>query len=248
MIGGTLDGEPHRIFNASYNGLGRASLFALVREFILHGNKAQIVLIEISGLASTDVNCEMKPYWTLLHDLEQTSVGRCADDARSARLFPPTLYNSELFIRAMYYATLHARTDQDWTNEYEMTPATCRLFTQSGNPTIRGFQPRSADNLRRDVAAFETWMAAKAPNVKVAYVLAPFLTTPAAKRDVMQLAAAANDVFGGRYLNLATALGGDCTAFADSIHLNRQGRARIRAAVLAYARSALPQAPATSHR
>ena len=230
-------GSKATVFNLSYNGLNGASSLALVQEFFLRGNKASAVAIEVSTLGVEGGSCYTKPYWGQMPMLAAANAAACSQDAQTARYLPLTRFDSELFLRALYYATVHARTDQDWADQYRMNSAQCRRYHEHGDASkLRPFVSQDVGMLWRRLAAFQGWMAQHAPGTRIVYVLAPFLSTPATVGDVDTLVAAEDKVFGGNFLDLSKALGGNCDDFADLFHLSAVGRPRIVDPLIAYVR------------
>jgi hypothetical protein len=231
---GGRDARGRLVFNLGYNGLSRQSIFALVQDFFRAGNHAKVVMIEVSGLWSDGSNCELKTYWGALPVLAQASQAGCQEDVKPMRYFPLTRYNSELFLRAVYYLR---RSDQDWADNATPTPGQCALFRGRRDPNLKTVFP-AAGELRDAVATFEAWIAENAPGTRVVYVLAPYLAAAPNRADIQAGAAYSDKSLSRGYLNLSDRLGDDCSALSDVIHLNDKGRAAIAGALSAYAAAA----------
>jgi hypothetical protein len=235
LIAGTLGEANPRIFNLSYNSLGRRSSIALAKQFFASGNKAHYVVFETSALwmFGNTSNCELKTYWRALSLLAREGEERCRDDFWAGRYFPLTIYNTELFLRVAYYALIHRQTDQDWVNGYVMTDAACRHLQRAGDNRVLPPDTSLVSVARADVADLRKWMAMNVPGTKLVFVTAPFFDSPPMSAVVRQYAALTDRILGkGTYLDLGTVLGDDCRLFADSYHIIGAGRAAVRQRIL----------------
>ncbi len=222
-------------FNLSYNGLTSASIFALARDFYRAGNTADTIIVEASGLLVPGANCELKPYWGILPELARASQNACRKDARMARWFPLTRYDTELFQRAVYY--LINRRDQAWANESTMTRAACaRPPAGQMDSFSRKLSIAQIARIRAEITGFRNWLATHHRSARVVFVLAPFFPAPETSGGIAAVRHEIDALLGaGNYLDLTRTTSRDCTLFADTLHLSRAGRDAVRGQVMAYA-------------
>jgi hypothetical protein len=241
LMAGTLEKTNLRVFNFGYNSLGRRSSIALAKQFFASGNRARYVIFETSALWMWgDVaNCELKTYWRALPLLGHEGEERCRGDFLAGRYFPLTIYDTELFLRVIYYALIHRQTDQDWVNGYVMTDATCRHLRTVGDSRVVPPDTSLVSATRADVADLRKWLAENAPGTKLVFVTAPYFDSPPFSAIVHQYIGLTDRILGkGTYLDLGTALGSDCRLFADFYHIIGAGRVAIRQRILDYVRAA----------
>lgn len=225
-------------FNLSFNGLNTGAILALTKDFFQSGNSADVVVLEVSGLLVPGSSCELKTYWSVLSNLAKQGQVDCAFDWRIANLFPLTAFDSELFLRALYYWPGN-RNDQNWANDYLMTAQACRHPPSAGLKAFSNpISPQDAADLRNQLQALKFWLTARDPKIKIALVLAPFFPSPAVAEDIGRIRNNADRVYGkGNYLDLTQSPPNECRQFSDELHVNRDGRAALRGRILDYVRN-----------
>jgi len=233
---GDSPGHSPSVFNLAYNGLSREDTIEWIKTFFRQGNSANTILIETSALYDNQHFCDSKPYWVVYPELRAAQRGACGKDAHSARYFPLTMFNSEQYLRALYYVVWNRHGDQDWADDYEIPD---RLCAQLPLDNVFGFQKLALrlDQAKaaREIAELEAWLANHGHRSRVVFVLAPFLAAPAALAAIADMDRTAASLLGSDgNLSLSTALGDDCRDFADSEHIGPAGRRKVRALILRY--------------
>jgi hypothetical protein len=235
LQGGDLGRSPS-VFNLAYNGLGRESTIEWIKIFFRRGNTANTLLIETSALYDNSSSCDNKPYWALYPELRAASGDGCAQDVTSARYFPLTVFNSEQYLRALYYLLLKPHGDQDWADDYDIPPQLCAHLPLEN---IFGFhklaQQLDVDMVRAEIAELDAWLARNGYRTQLVFVQAPFFAAPRALPAIADMQRVDARVLGGeRYLNLGSALGDACSDFADSEHIDVSGRRKVAAMLFQY--------------
>ncbi|MGA7675422.1 MAG: hypothetical protein WCA78_10315 [Rhizomicrobium sp.] len=225
--------EPPSVFNLAYNGLGRQATLSWIRIFFDKGNTAKTVVIETTAMYGNEAGCDGKPYWALYGNNLAAQRRACAEDAKSASFFPLTMFNSEQYLRALYYFTLHRHGDQNWANEYDIPPTLCgRLPLES----IFIFRRRAAhvdeSIVRHEIADLNWWLVQHGHKTKLVFVLAPLFANQHSLPAISDLEKIDRAMFGRDYISQARDLGANCSDFADSIHVGHKGRAKTTPALL----------------
>jgi hypothetical protein len=228
LLYGNVSGSSPTVINLAYNDLDRESAFEWIKTYFLRGNTASTVVIETSSLYSKQAKCDSKPYWVLYPNLYAAQRASCPADAASARYFPLTLFDSQQFLRALYYFAWHPEGDQTWGDSGTIPERLCAAVPLDGVYAFRDAAvgvDRSL--LRRQIAQLEQWLASHGYQTRLVFVLAPFFANRSALPAIAQIEATNRDLLAGETsLSLATALGSDCSAFADSVHQGPEGRRR----------------------
>jgi hypothetical protein len=231
---GNSPGNSPSVFNLAYNGLSREDTFEWIETFFRQGNTANTVLIETSTLYEDRHFCDSKPYWALYPQLRAAQHAACQKDARSARYFPLTVFNSEQYLRALYYFAWNRQGDQDWGDEYSIPQQLCARLPLDN---IFAFQKLALRldiaSAGRQIAELKAWLASHGYRTRVVFVLAPFVAAPGALAAIADMDRTDATLLGSDdNLSLSTALGGDCRDFADSEHIGPLGRRKLRALIL----------------
>lgn len=227
---------PPTVFNLAYNGLSREDTFAWIETYFRQGNTAATILIETSALFDNQQYCDSKPYWVIYPELFTAQRVGCVADARIGRYFPLTLFDSEQYLRALYYLAAHPHGDQDWVDEYYIPP---RLCTHLPLDSIYHFRAHAlALNVtlaRAEISDFESWLALHGYHTHVMFALSPFFSVADSRAAIADMDRVDAKLLDGQdSVSLSTALGGDCSAFADSEHLGSKGRVQVRAMIFQY--------------
>lgn len=108
------------VFNLSYNGQSTAIQEIFLRDYLDHNAAPKLVLIEVTSVEDGDgLLSELKMYTGLSGRLAPAYESADPTAATAIRFFHLYRYDSELFLRCLYYLT---RTDQTWGNFYTASP------------------------------------------------------------------------------------------------------------------------------
>jgi len=230
---GASPGHSPSVFNLAYNGLSREDTIEWIETFFRQGNTANTILIETSALYSDREFCDSKPYWAVYPQLRAAQRADCPKDARSARYFPLTVFNSEQYLRALYYFAWNRHGDQDWGDDYAIPQQLCARLPLAN---IFAFQKEAlrldVASVGREIAELKAWLASHGYRTRVVFVLAPFLAAPGALAAIADMDRTDARLLGSEgNLSLSTALGGDCRDFADSEHIGPLGRRKVQALI-----------------
>jgi hypothetical protein len=109
------------VFNLSYNGMSTLITEPMLREYLARNQKPKLIVYEVTNVQALQVLLEgILCYARLSPELGALADERLPRNRRAARLFHLFAYNSELPLRALYYAR---RSDQDWINRYHVPDA-----------------------------------------------------------------------------------------------------------------------------
>jgi hypothetical protein len=221
------------VFNLAYNALSREGSFEWIKTFFRQGNTANIIVIETSALYENTQSCDSKPYWALYPDLFAAQRAGCPQDARSARYFPLTMFNSEQYLRAIYHLAWKPHGDQNWGDDYTI-PA--RLCAHLPLADIYAFRDEAArvdiSVVRREIAALKQWLANNGYRTRMVFMMAPFFADAHALSAITEMERVNDSLLGAENnLSLARALGSDCADFADDEHIGPSGRRKLQALV-----------------
>ncbi|MEM8600586.1 MAG: hypothetical protein AAGF99_11755 [Bacteroidota bacterium] len=201
-------------YNLSYNGLSARMLEALFLDYLEHNATPRLLIVEVTALSGDDSQASnFRPYMPLsgrLGALIRADDVRQAGACQAVRLY---CYNSELFLRALAYLNAD---DQNWINRYTISDQIIAGVADLEPQRIR-LRPRNLEALQRLVEA------AEAEGVTVRLVVGPYLQQYAALLE--NRAAFVEEIettTGLRVWDYADAIA-EPTAFADRVHLNRQG-------------------------
>lgn len=229
LITGRGSDNPPTVFNLSYNGLGRAATFSWVKTFFHQGNTARIIVVEATTLFEDAPGCDSKPYWAVYPDLYEAASKNCWDDDATAKYFPLTMFNSEQYMRALYYLIVRPRGDQDWADDYDIPDGLCARLPVDRVELFRD-KARQVDvaAIRREIAELKQELSRSGYKGKLVFVLAPFFTNNRSMPAIAEIERVDATILGpGNSLSLATALGANCSDFADALHVGRNGRPKI---------------------
>jgi hypothetical protein len=229
LLSGSDPGSSPSVFNLAYNGLSREDTLEWVKNFFRQGNSAKTVVIETTALYYEHHYCDSKTYWVLYPELFADQRAACPKDASSARYFPLTLFNSEQYLRALYYLIVRTQGDQSWGDENAISERLCVRLPMENVEQFR------ADALRLDlrlvgaeIAELKAWLAKNAYPTQLVFVLAPFVAAPRALPAIADMQRIDEQLLGSQgNLSLASALGSDCSQFADAVHLGPAGRRKL---------------------
>jgi hypothetical protein len=223
------------VFNLAYNGLSREDTLEWLRIFFEQGNTAGTVVIETSALYTDQAFCDGKPYWAVYPHLRAAEQQACASDFRTARYFPLSLFNSEQYLRAIYYLLVNRHGDQSWGDEYSIPERLCAHVPLDG---IFEFHAAALkihhEHVRQEISDLQRWLLARGQNVRLVFVLAPFLADPRARTSIADMERINSELLAAsENVSLANVLDSDCASFADAAHVGPQGRTTLSHALFA---------------
>jgi hypothetical protein len=230
------------VYNLAYNGLSREDTIAWIKTYFRQGNSANTLIIEASALFEAQHYCDSKPYWVVYPELRAAQRGACARDARSARYFPLTMFDSEQYLRALYYYVWNRHGDQAWADDYQIPQPLCQRLPLDNIFAFQRFaQQFDLATAGAEIVELKAWLASHGYRTRVVFVLAPFMAAPDALAAIADIDRVARTLLGSEdYLSLSNALGADCRDFADSEHIGAEGRRKVRALMFRYLASLPP--------
>jgi hypothetical protein len=236
---GAAPGDAPSVYNLAYNGLSREDTIAWIKTFFRQGNSANTLIIETSALFEDQHYCDSKPYWVVYPELRAAQRGACARDARSARFFPLTMFDSEQYLRALYYFVWNRHGDQDWVDDYQIPQELCERLPLDNIYAFQKFAQRlDLATAGTEIAELKAWLANHGYRTRVVFVLAPFMAAPDALAAIAEIDRIDRRLLGSESnLSLSTALGADCRDFADSEHIGAEGRRKVQALMFRYLES-----------
>lgn len=207
------------VFNLAANGMSSELAEAIFLDYRERHPKPAGLIIEVTSLCSNN---------NLIRDLKAvahrsarlTTLMREEDPAIywATRLFGTYRYNGDLMPRMLVY---QKRDDQALINKFRATES----FLDSVTLNARDYPI-----IERNVAALGRLVAgAKADGIPVRLVMSPFWPHFIEKSEVpAQITAAAEGATGERVWDFSRSIA-DPSAFADHVHLNTSGTARLHA-------------------
>ncbi len=216
--------------NLSYNGMSMEIAEAVLRDYLERNAKPSMVVVEASNLnLPNHLLADLKLYGHAskhLRDLLRRDQPTVYWASRLMRLYS---YNSELFLRTLYY---WQGDDQSWANVRHITPAYAEGYAVAPNAAamLASLRPRNVEAMQRIIER------CAAEGIPVRLLVAPYL--PQHRRGLHDftewLAAvqATAQPFGVEVADYSRAVV-EAKHFADPVHLNRQGTDRLLDALLA---------------
>jgi hypothetical protein len=208
-----------RTFSLCYNGMATRIGEALLNDYLDHNRPPRLMIIEVTSLIEPmKLSPELRSYSGMSSRLAVLYAEEHPLAARVGEVFRLLRYNSELYLRALYYLR---RSDQDWSNWGTISPE--EVSRASTAPLWR--LDATAENLD---ALERILRQLRSRNVEVRLVVAPYLpeyTKRAVSLDafVAGVEARARRVDPAlRVWNYAAAIS-EARLFADPLHLNNVG-------------------------
>lgn len=204
--------------NISYNGLSGQMVRALFSDYLEHNQKPRVLVIEASCITmptTSGIVSEFKPFWgesQRLLQLGQTYTGTVARATKVTRLYQ---FNSELFLRTVYYL-VRGQSDQFATLKETITPDLVHEVEQM-EPFKMEIQPP-------ELAAIGEMIAdARKQGIEVRLIYAPYLPQYAAKMtNLNDFLKEIGEGTGTELIDLTRALSED-SQFMDRVHMNGSG-------------------------
>jgi hypothetical protein len=198
-----------RVLNLSYNSMSTRIAEALVADYLERNSPPEIVVIEVSHLiVASNLETELRTYANQSPRLRGLYAETHPRPARLTQVFRLLAFNSEFFLRALYYLR---RSDQDWI--LQSTIGAELLAAPDGSWALTAL-PESLDALERMVRDL------RARNVTVKLIIAPFLSPE--HTNVAEFSRIVSGRVRLPVLNYVAA-GGPPENFADRVHMNRKG-------------------------
>jgi hypothetical protein len=201
--------------NLSYNGMSADLAEALFKDYLERNKKPKILILEVSNLTHRgDLLSELKLYTPHSERLTKLFCKHNPSAALWTRASHVFQFNSEMFLRALYYLTA---SDQTWINRYQISPALVHSLRTSQENSLTMF-PENLKALERILGT------ARQENIAVRLVISPYLPNYAQRLSnirgwVQQVEAV---TMGIRVMDYSAAVTAT-SAFADRLHLNYDG-------------------------
>lgn len=236
LVTGRGPENPPTVFNLAYNRFSREGAFAWIKLFFHQGNTAKTIVFETSTLYTDFDNCDGKPYWPLYPSLMTSARLVCPKDVEWARYFPLTTFNSEQFLRALYYFAIRRQGDQNWADDHEIPADVCSRLPLDDIYKFRDAATRrEVSEVSRQISDLKQWLDRGGFRARLVFVLAPFFAEPRTLPGIEDMERINGKLLGAENnLSLATALGSDCGNFADAVHTARNGQVKTRTLLFKY--------------
>lgn len=232
FILGEPNDETNDFFNLAYRSTKRPDTIALIKDYFELGNRAKVVLIEVSALTRDDVSCQLKTYWPWLTTLREAHREGCADDAWSSSLFPITRFNTQLFRRSAVLWLSGKKTDQFRLDDFNnrISERRCsRLPVRNVERAREDFAEADYPAIMRELEGLEQWFVEQGIDAELALVLGPYVQLDRTKDAIGDIKRAAAENFSRwPYLDLSTVVAEGCDGFGDATHLNTKGIRFVR--------------------
>lgn len=213
-----------RTFSLAYNGMPLSASEELLLDYLDRNRPPRLAVIEVtSAVESPAFIAELRTYADLSPRIAALYAGEHPVAARAGHLFTLLHYDSEIYLRALYYVR---RSDQDWTNRASMSPQDVQRVAQMPPATLQP-RPENVAALQRMIALLESRGSA------VRLLIGPYLPEYAARSNAGAFAAfiaarAQNVDPKLRVWNYAASVGGPSN-FGDVLHLNEAGAKQFAA-------------------
>jgi hypothetical protein len=225
LIEGNENRKVFSTFNLGYNGLAPQATTHLIKDYFESGNRAKVVIIEATTLYVQAESCGLKTFSKFLDNVALYLNEACRQEMITGTYLSLTLYNTQLFLRSLYYLFGGPKKDQNWLNDYGIGQSQCQNYV--GADTIRfsieivefehGKSRETLDELQR-------WLDLNDYKTQIILVLAPMIRNENTELFVNRAAnRIASDLRGTEYLDLSDTIKDACSQFADGIHVNRTG-------------------------
>lgn len=216
--------------NLSYNGMSMEIAEAVLRDYLDRNAQPAMVVLEASNLnlpnnllADLKLYSHASPHLRDLLRRDQPTV------YRASRLMRLYTFNSELFLRTLYYLN---RSDQSWANVRQITQAYAETYEVAARDAalLASLRPRNIEALERILER------CAAEGIPVRLLVAPYL--PRHRQGLHEFATwlatvrATTEPFGVWLHDYSQAVI-EAKYFADATHLNREGSDRLLDALLA---------------
>ncbi|HEV7428429.1 MAG TPA: hypothetical protein VGQ46_18890 [Thermoanaerobaculia bacterium] len=212
-----------RTFSLAYNGMPTLVAEALLADYLEHNRAPRLAVIEVTSAVETRAFLsEIHTFGELSPRLEALYAAEHPTAARVGNVLTLLRFNSELFLRTLYYLR---RSDQDWANWLAMAGD----VPQSG-----AISPWALRPLPENLAAMERMIRLlQSRNCQVRLLIGPYLPEYAAHSNLTEFAAL---IAGHAHRvdpklavwNYSAAIAGP-SHYTDVIHLNGSGAKQLAA-------------------
>jgi hypothetical protein len=208
-----------RTFSLCYNGMATKIGEALLADYLDHNRPPRLMIVEVTSLVEPmKLSSELRSYSGMSARLAKLYAEEHPLAARVGQVFHLLRFNSELYLRALYYLR---KSDQDWAN-WETISAVEVERARTATPWRLDATAENLDSLERILRLL------RARNVEVRLVIAPYLpeyTTRAVNIDafIAMVEKRSQRVDSSLSVwNYAAAVQPP-PLFADPLHLNNRG-------------------------
>jgi hypothetical protein len=208
-----------RTFSLCYNGMATKIGEALLADYLDHNQPPRLMIIEVTSLVEPmKLSSELRTYSNLSPRLAMLYAEEHPVAARAGRVFSLLRFNSELYLRALYYLR---RSDQAWSNWATIPPAEVDA-ARNARPWRLDATAENLDSLERILRLL------RSRNVEVRLLVGPYLPTYMTRSTNAGVFIATVERRTRRVdpslhvWNYSTAIG-DPRLFADVLHLNDLG-------------------------
>ena len=204
-------------FNLSFNGLTFPIINILIDDYLQRNTKPKVIYIEISGLSSnqSDILTNFKQYIPdseLIANRIKSIYPGVYYSSLVSKSFP---YNSEFFLRTMYYLI---KDDQSWINMNSISESRYNMLDAAERHKLV-----LKDMSRIEILEFSDLVKSLSKKgVKVVPVLAPIIDKYRDKKEIDEYINNFEKNTGTRVVDLSDS-DLDIEMFADSIHTNKKG-------------------------
>lgn len=223
---GLSEATGRSVLNLSYNGMSTAVAEVVFLDYLDRHPAPKTLIIEPTNvLAAPGLAATLSSYAGRSPRLRALIEAQDPTAATAGEITHLYRFNTELFLRALYYL---GRSDQGWINDYRIGEAQLAALREA--PVVDALPELREANL---AALGRLVAAARAAGCEVKLVVGPYL--PLYRRTLgwwPAFLARLTEAAGAPVVDLSLAVD-DPTAFADRLHLNRRGVAPLLAALRA---------------
>jgi hypothetical protein len=211
----------HRTFSLCYNGMATKIAEALLADYLDHNRPPRLIVIEVTSLTEPmKLSPELRTYAGLSPRLAEIYAEEHPVGARAGRFFTLLRFNSELYMRALYYLR---RSDQEWGNSATISAAEIEQARAGG--------PWRLHPSEQNLASLERILRlVRSRNVAVRLMIGPYLPDYAAHAAnlgdfIAVVEQRAHRVDPSLHVENYYAAMAEPRLFADVLHLNDSGTA-----------------------
>ena len=208
------------VFNLAYNGMSVEVAEALMMDYLTYNAKPKLIVFEVTNLhVNNDLLLELKLYQSFSDGLTQLIRQDEPALANMCLVSHMYRYNSEMFLRALFYMS---RSDQTWINSGsidEQYASEYRPYEADQSANMLKVEGPNWEALMRMISTCE------ASDIELCLVISPYLRNHVEQihsypQWVGTLVEALPDVV--EFYDFSDALASS-ECFADPLHINRKG-------------------------
>jgi hypothetical protein len=202
--------------NLSYNGMSADVAEALFLDYLDRNRQPKLLIIEITNITHrSELLNDLKLYAPHSERLMSILRANNPEAARWVQISHLFRFNSEMFLRALYYQGV---TDQTWINRYQINRTLLNSAANGNSHELKTF-PENLAAMKRIVSH------AQSLGISVRVVVGPYL--PAYGKSLSNMHRWVREVekemAGGISIRDYSDAISDVSAFADRMHLNYEG-------------------------